>query len=187
MKSEGVFRSLFATNVLHTVISGGQTGADWAALEAAHSLGYDTGGAAPMGYLTAAGCRRRELKSFGLVEMKSASYPDRSRANVDNADATVVFRVRHSAGTDKTIGYAISGQWKTIELDIAADTWQHSDGRSPVIVIAKMTKTAGRNMRRFLIRHGVAILNVAGHRSESLGDKWQTSVRRFLSEELPRK
>lgn len=39
-------------------------------------------------------------------------YIARSKANVDNSDATIAFCVQPSAGTEKTIGYCRTGRWK---------------------------------------------------------------------------
>lgn len=82
---------------LRQVISGGQTGADRAGLECARDLGLETGGTAPKGYRTENG-PDVSLRDFGLVESHSASYPDRTRANVRNSDATIWFGTVDSPG-----------------------------------------------------------------------------------------
>ncbi len=72
------------------IISGGQTGADRAALEIARELGFETGGIAPAGYMTEDG-PDISLKDFGLVPHRSASPPARTKANVLMADVTIWF------------------------------------------------------------------------------------------------
>src|SRR4051812_15127400 len=82
---------------LKKVISGGQTGADRAALECAKALGLETGGHAPRGFRTEKG-NDPSLKEFGLAETASDDYPTRTRLNVQNADATVWFGSTGSQG-----------------------------------------------------------------------------------------
>ncbi len=69
------------------IISGGQTGVDRAALEAAKECGLETGGYAPSGYLTENG-RDRSLREFGLID-SGAGYPTRTALNVLNSDITI--------------------------------------------------------------------------------------------------
>lgn len=87
------------------IISGGQTGADRAGLDVAIELGISFGGACPKG-------RRAEdgviPPRYSLTELSTASYPQRTRRNVDDADATVVFTLAAAAtgGSEQTIAYA---------------------------------------------------------------------------------
>lgn len=69
------------------IISGGQTGVDRAALEAAKESGLKTGGYAPSGYLTENG-RDRTLREFGLID-SGAGYPTRTALNVFHSDVTL--------------------------------------------------------------------------------------------------
>eukprot|EP01126_Amoeba_proteus_P011269 TRINITY_DN14523_c0_g1_i3.p1 TRINITY_DN14523_c0_g1~~TRINITY_DN14523_c0_g1_i3.p1 ORF type:complete len:168 (-),score=28.55 TRINITY_DN14523_c0_g1_i3:205-678(-) len=91
------------------VISGGQTGADRAALEAAREVGIRTGGTAPADYKTEKG-PDHSLKDYGLVE-GSMGYAARTKKNVDDSTATLVIRLHEGNGTDKTIGYCQSRTW----------------------------------------------------------------------------
>jgi hypothetical protein len=73
------------------IISGGQTGVDRAALDAAISRGLDHGGSVPRG-------RRAEdgpipARYTGLTELPTESYPVRTEKNVVDADATLVLTV----------------------------------------------------------------------------------------------
>jgi hypothetical protein len=70
------------------IISGGQTGVDRAALDAARALGLDYGGYLPKG-------RRAEDGPLpdayvGMTETGSSSYGVRTRCNVAVADATLI-------------------------------------------------------------------------------------------------
>ena len=77
--------------MIEKIISGGQTGADQGGLEAAMELGIQTGGTAPMNWMTEKGSMKKSLVSFGLVECELPGYPSRTEMNVLNSDGTVVF------------------------------------------------------------------------------------------------
>lgn len=83
------------------IISGGQTGADQAALTAARDLGIPTGGTAPRGWMTETG-PAPWLADFGLVEHEQTGYQPRTRANVQNSDGTVIFGDIESRGSRLT-------------------------------------------------------------------------------------
>lgn len=86
------------------IISGGQTGVDRAALDAAIELGISHDGFVPKGRLAEDGKLSAKYK---VKEMPSTDYADRTRANVDWADATlVIFRGRLMGGTLLTWEYA---------------------------------------------------------------------------------
>lgn len=74
--------------MLKKVISGGQTGVDQAALAAAKTVGLETGGWAPMGWITADGPMKEVLQGYGL-EQHYGGYKDRTFANVCHSDATI--------------------------------------------------------------------------------------------------
>jgi hypothetical protein len=73
---------------LPKVISGGQTGVDQAALAAARTAGFATGGLAPLGWLTEAG-PAPWLEDYGMCQMPTNDYPSRTRENVKTSDATL--------------------------------------------------------------------------------------------------
>ncbi len=70
------------------VISGGQTGADRAALDAALACGIPHGGWCPKGRLAEDGPIPEQ---YNLQEMVSESYSARTKANVEAADLTLIF------------------------------------------------------------------------------------------------
>jgi len=74
--------------MLEKIVSGGQTGADIAALDVALKHGFPHGGWCPKG-------RRSEDGSiparYNLFETPSASYLERTERNVRDTDGTVVF------------------------------------------------------------------------------------------------
>jgi hypothetical protein len=83
------------------IISGGQTGADRGALEAAIECGVETGGFAPRGYLTEIG-NDISLKNYGLVD-SGLWYPKRTELNAKSSDMTIWFgRSNDYAGLNAT-------------------------------------------------------------------------------------
>ena len=70
------------------IVSGGQTGADQAALDAAIEAGRPHGGWIPKGRKTEAGVLPDK---YDLDEMDSADYKARTRQNVIDSDGTLIF------------------------------------------------------------------------------------------------
>lgn len=87
------------------VISGGQVGVDRVALDAALDLGIEIGGFVSAERKAEDG--RVPDKYTGMVELDSPGYSERTRRNVETADATLILipKVGHSSpGTNLTIG-----------------------------------------------------------------------------------
>lgn len=85
------------------IISGGQTGVDRAALDAALSVGVPCGGWCPAG-------RRAEdgmiPLRYPLSELAGGGYDERTHKNVEDSDATLVVTFgRPSGGTARTIEF----------------------------------------------------------------------------------
>lgn len=97
--------------MLKKIISGGQTGADQGGLEGAYSLGIATGGTAPKLYRTETGCNPELLRDkYGLKESPFWTYPPRTKANAEEAEATIWVGNIGSAGywcTKKAVGNRI--------------------------------------------------------------------------------
>lgn len=84
------------------VISGGQSGVDRAALQAARECGIPTGGNAPKGFKTEDGPDPSLGEVYGLKELARSDYQARTYANVLLSDATLLltrFRGTLSGGT----------------------------------------------------------------------------------------
>ena len=77
--------------MLERVITGGQTGADQAAWRAARAAGLATGGWMPGGFRTEDGFHPEFGALYGASEHPSDSWDDRTVANVDDSDGTLVF------------------------------------------------------------------------------------------------
>ena len=77
------------------IISGGQTGADRAALDVAMSLGIPHGGWVPRGRLTEAGALPDK---YVMDETISADYAERTERNVTDSDGTLIVAFGRLAG-----------------------------------------------------------------------------------------
>ena len=86
--------------MIKKIISGGQTGADRAALDVALKIGIPHSGWIPKGSVTDNG----PLPDiYRLREMPTDSYPKRTEKNVEEADGTfIIARGELSGGTDYT-------------------------------------------------------------------------------------
>ena len=78
------------------IISGAQTGADGAGIDAAIALGMEYGGAIPRGRLTEEG--PLDPKYDQITELRSSSYPKCTLKNVLDSDATLLFTVGKISG-----------------------------------------------------------------------------------------
>lgn len=76
------------------IISGGQTGADRAALDVAIKLDIPHGGWIPKGRLTEDGVLS---KKYRLTEIPTANYPKRAEKNVTDSDGTAIFSTSDSS------------------------------------------------------------------------------------------
>jgi hypothetical protein len=139
------------------VISGGQTGVDRAALDAAMARGLAAGGWCPRG-------RRAEdgtiPEHYPLAETPLARVVQRTFRNVRDSDATLVLiRGRAKGGTLATV--------------------RRAAGRRPLLVLDPEAGNATARARAFVARHRVRRLNVAGPR-ESEAPGVYRAARRFL-------
>jgi Circularly permutated YpsA SLOG family len=145
--------------VLDRVVSGGQTGADQAGWRAARASGIATGGWMPEGFLTEAGPRPDFAEMFGALEIPGGGYPERTRANVRDSDATIWFGDPDSPGGRTTLR-ACTGSGKPVYQ-----------------VIEGLTQPA--DVAAWIEAEKVRVLNVAGNR-ESTEPGIGEQVERFL-------
>jgi hypothetical protein len=128
-----------------TIVSGGQTGADRAALDWALARGIECGGWCPKG-------RKAEDgpidPKYPLKETPSAAYIQRTEWNVRDSDATVVFSVNP---------FLTGGSKSTVEF-------ARKHGK-PCMHLCAGDKTVADALRVFVEKHGVKVLNVAGPRA----------------------
>lgn len=128
------------------IISGGQTGADRAALDWAIANGIPHGGWCPKGRLSEDG---RVPDAYQLQETTRTEYLQRTEWNVRDSDATVIFTVRPElkGGSRRTGMFA----------EKLKKPWLHlseSEGLEWCI----------QRLKEFLSRHTAKVLNIAGSR-----------------------
>lgn len=172
------------------IVSGGQIGADQAALYAAEKAGKNTGGYAPPGFMTVNGSMRPLLKDrFGLKEIEREKgkglayyYVERSKRNVDESDGTIAFRMKPSRGTDCTINYCLTGIWgmgkkndkvsRKYATLIIGDILYDDDRHDELV----------QHIVSFILDNQISTLNVAGHRDYD--SEWSKRIETILSEAL---
>lgn len=133
------------TKMLKKIISGGQTGVDRAALDAALLKNFPCGGFCPKGRLAEDGAISEK---YPLLELKSKQYPARTKKNIVISDATLVITYEEPDG----------GTALTIDLCKSL--------KKPLFVlILKNEKTPQiKNMHNWLKTNQVETLNIAGPR-----------------------
>ena len=131
------------------IVSGGQTGVDRAALDAAIAVGWPTGGWCPRGRRAEDG---RIPAIYPLIETEEPETIMRTYYNIRDSDATVVmFSPVRSTGTKSTATLA-----RLL--------------RRPTRVVDPFRKEAARLLVAWLEKNPVSTLNVAGPReSEAPG------------------
>lgn len=137
--------------MIERVVSGGQTGVDRAALDAAMEAGIDCGGWCPSG-------RRAEdgpiPDRYPLTETDSERYLERTRLNVEDSDATLILTRRApTGGTRLTVEHAerTGRPFRIVDL-----TFPDDDGD------AELTR-----LRDWIEENAVDVLNVAGPREST--------------------
>jgi hypothetical protein len=132
---------------LAKIVSGGQTGADRAALDWSLAHNVPCGGWCPKG-------RKAEDgpidPKYPLKETPSSSYLQRTEWNVRDGDATVLFSIQPNlrGGSKRTMEFARAHKKPNLHL-CAGD------------------KAAAEKLKAFTEEHRVKILNVAGPRASN--------------------
>ena len=135
--------------MLKKIVSGGQTGVDRGALDAALEASFPCGGWCPKGRKAEDGAIPAR---YPLTEMPGPTYRARTRRNVMDSDATLVlFFGELSGGTLETLRIAEQIGKPVLTVDCAA----------------KPVADAAVEVSAFIRLHGIAILNVAGPREST--------------------
>ncbi len=134
--------------MLKKIISGGQTGVDRAALDAAVRVGIAHGGWIPKGRRTEDG----PLPShYQLQEMPTKEYDARTEKNVFDSDGTLIIsRGSPTGGTDYTRKMALKHGKQLLHIDLAL-------GQRP--------SDAGSLVASWIEMSHIETLNVAGPRA----------------------
>jgi hypothetical protein len=148
---------------LARIVTGGQTGVDRGALDAALAAGFPCGGWCPPGRAAEDGPIDAR---YPVTEMPGGSYRERTKRNVIDSDATlVIYFADLHGGTEQTVLDCIE-QEKPYKLIDATE-----------IAPARAAELAAQ----FIERHRVSVLNVAGPRASQAPDG-----RRYAAEAIAR-
>jgi hypothetical protein len=128
-----------------TIVSGGQTGADRAALDWALARGIECGGWCPKGRKAEDGPIDAK---YPLKETPSESYIQRTEWNVRDSDATILFSIEPTL---------TGGSLRTMEF-------ARRYGK-PHLHLCAGKDTPAEKLRAFFEHHEVKVLNVAGPRA----------------------
>lgn len=133
--------------MIRKIVSGGQTGADQAALDAAVELGISHGGWVPKGRLIENGPLPEK---YQLQELPTSSYPARPEQNVVDSDGTLIL----------SHGELTGGSARTRQL-------AEKHGRPCLHVDLGCTEPflAVKAVNYWINRHKIEVLNVAGSRA----------------------
>lgn len=133
--------------MIRKIISGGQTGADQAALDASIKLGVPHGGWIPKGRLTENGSLP---DTYQLTEMPDTSYAARTEQNVIDSSGTII--ISHgplSEGSEYTRQMAIKHHRPWLHIDLS---------QTPAFKSAAVISS-------WIDKNDIQILNVAGPRA----------------------
>jgi len=153
------------------IVSGGQTGVDRGALDAALELNLECGGWCPEGRLAEDGAIPEQ---YPLRELEGGDYRDRTRKNVLDSDATaIIYFGEIEGGTESTLD-------DCVQLDRPYKIIDGSD------VLAGQ---AAKVIADFVREIGVYTLNVAGPRASKVekGHRYAFDTVRMLVDALKRK
>lgn len=132
--------------MLKKIISGGQTGADRAALDVAIKFNIEHGGWIPKGRKTEDGPLPEK---YQLTEMNTTDYSERTRQNIMDSDGTlIVSRGVLSGGSKFTQSFAKVVNRPNCHIDLV----ENDEFEAAIIV------------KSFILENGIRTLNVAGPR-----------------------
>ena len=142
---------------LSKIISGGQTGADRAGIDAARDSGLDTGGWAPANYRTQNGSDY-SLRNLGLIEDSSSAYPPRTEKNVKNSDGTLIIGLNlQSPGCALTQRYITKHKKPFFLVQLALNDSNHLN--------------LVNDVTNWLKNNDIRVLNIAGNREKKEGGR----------------
>ena len=147
--------------LLSKIVSGGQTGADRAALDWAIGSGIPHGGWCPKGRKAEDGALDPR---YNLTETPSEDYSQRTEWNVRDSDGTAVFSVHRELRGGSLLTVELAGRRNKPVIHLCAQ----DEGTNPA-----------QELRSFIEGFGISVLNVAGPRESD-----EPGVYRFVSHVL---
>ena len=159
---------------LQKIVSGGQTGVDRGALEAALAAHFPCGGFCPAGREAEDGAIP---ECYPLTALARGGYPERTRANVIASDGTVILFDGGRTGGQLTGGTRLTR--------ICCQ-----DARKPLLIVdrAKTSEAAAAAaILKFVKANSIGVLNVAGPRASGWSDGFDVAlevISRVLENEI---
>lgn len=139
---------------LAKIVSGGQTGVDRAALDAAARLGIKSGGWCPRG-------RQAEdgpiALSYPLIETPSAEYGVRTKWNVRDSDGTLIISPEPLAG----------GTLFTSQIAL--------ENKKPLLIVPPAAASV-ELIREWIALNWIKTLNIAGPRESQVNGIYEAAV-----------
>lgn len=132
--------------VIERIISGGQSGVDRGALDAALAAAFPCGGWCPAGRKAEDGVIAAR---YPLRELTSTDYPDRTLRNVRDSDGTLILYTGVLSGGTRLTAELCRREHKPLQLIDAAQV-------SPVRAV--------QTVADFVTHEAIRVLNVAGPR-----------------------
>ena len=178
------------------IISGGQTGVDRGALDAALALGFSCGGWCPAGRLAEDGTIP---KRYPVVELPNAGYAERTAQNVADSDGTLIIsNGEPTGGTRETIDRCVELNKPYLVID--CERMQIDQAIEPALGFIRhlSSRAHARDLASVRTRRGLRrdpshslgikiMLNVAGPRASQwpeghkIGEQIVSTVLRRLS------
>jgi hypothetical protein len=141
------------------IISGGQTGVDRAALDAAISHGIDCGGWCPEGRTAEDGTISLH---YPVIELPGSGYSERTLRNVSDSDGTLIIYFDYpTGGTEQTLLFCIEAHKPYLLID--------ANELSP--------KRAALKTEDFVHKFAIQTLNVAGPRASGNPDAYNYALK----------
>jgi len=147
------------TTVLSKLVSGGQTGADRAALDWAIRRGVAHGGWCPKGRKAEDGVIDPR---YSLTETPSEVYSQRTEWNVRDSDGTAVFSVRRELRGGSLLAVELAGRYNKPVIHLCAQ----DEGTNHA-----------QELRAFIEEFGISVLNIAGPRESDEPDVYRFASR----------
>ena len=144
------------------IVSGGQTGADRAALDVSIALDIPHGGWVPKGRKAEDGPIEER---YHLKELNSATYKARTEQNVLDSDGTLIVSFgRLQGGSAKTKRYAKKHGRPLLHIDL---------GRKDLF-------SASTAIQGWIVEEGIEVLNVAGPRASEDSAVYDATVKLLM-------